>query len=294
MKRRVLTSKEGLADYTTCTGFYSLRNIFSNWTNAVLKVRRSSDNATAYVFFDGNEITLSSLISTSSNTTAGVTTLGSWIGASNGFVEEWYSLFSDNIIGHLVNQTTTALQPQIITSGTLNTKNGKNYIYFDGSTYLFGTPLPSLNAISNYTIFSVTHNDASNNASVVLTTSLSNFVRFQHFNDRRTFKRVVIVNSTLSNIALNLIVQDNTDNQRIQGVRVQANRKMLASKDKEYQDFNTYTGTYTNDYFVIGIDVGTSFGMTGGIQEIIVFPNAQHARNMRSIKKEINSHYSVY
>ena len=124
--------------YDGVSAMYTLRrpSMSTLWTNAVVKIRRTSDNQTAFLFIDGSSIddtiSLSSLISTSSNTTPSATTLSTWVGSSNAFIEEWLGITPNNTIDNnkTAIQTTTTSQPQLISSGVIITKNGKPSIDF--------------------------------------------------------------------------------------------------------------------------------------------------------------------
>ena len=106
-----------LDTYTGAAAAYSLRDLSSSTTN-VVRVRRSSDN-TEQDF-------------TSTQVTDG--TLEAFVGAgNNGFVTVWYdqSGNSRNTI-----QATSALQPQIVSSGALILVNGLPTVDFNNGPYL--------------------------------------------------------------------------------------------------------------------------------------------------------------
>jgi hypothetical protein len=109
--------KNGLLDiYTGAAAAYSLRNLAgrAGKSTNVIRVRRSSDNAesdfTAAQLTDG--------------------TLTTFCGAGNGFVRTWYDQSGN---GRDLSQTTTANQPQIISSGSLILKGTRPSLDFDGT-----------------------------------------------------------------------------------------------------------------------------------------------------------------
>jgi hypothetical protein len=95
---------------------YSLRQL-DLIDKPVVRVRRSSDNAeqdfTATQVSDG--------------------TLTTFCGAGNGFVRTWYD---QGLSGTNLQQTTTASQPKIVTSGSLVQQGGKPSILYEGSQSL--------------------------------------------------------------------------------------------------------------------------------------------------------------
>ena len=93
---------------------YSLRYVTTAYTGPVIRVRRDSDDVEQDF--------------TPSQITDG--TLESFCGAGNGFVETWYDQSGN---GNHASQTTASNQPQIVSSGSVVTENGKPSMEFDGS-----------------------------------------------------------------------------------------------------------------------------------------------------------------
>jgi len=221
--------------YNDISVMYSLRRpgMSTLWTNAVLKVRRDSDNQTAFVFFENHSspsindtITLNSLISTSSNTTPSATLFSAWMGSGTGFVEEWIGITPNNIINNnkIASQTVNLNQPRIANvTGDIFIKNGRAYIHFGfGLLSWLDAPVNTdLGSTNDYTIFTVSFaaNPASNQQGV-LTTSDSSTERFDISNDRRSNKRIVAITDGTFSLNLELLVQQDTDNQRLQTVVV--------------------------------------------------------------------------
>jgi len=112
---------------------YALRNLGS-YSGSIVEVRRSSDNATSDF--------------TASQITDG--TLTAWVGAgNNGFVRTWYNQVN-NTANNMV-QTTTSAQPQIVSSGSLTTRNGLPTLVFNGSRSLAISTYNLSNTQSIYT-----------------------------------------------------------------------------------------------------------------------------------------------
>jgi hypothetical protein len=96
---------------------YSLRRLSASATRAI-QVRRSSDNTTLDISFVGSDLDVASLMA--------------FVGANNGFVTAWY----DQVGSNNATQATALLQPQIVSSGSLITRNGKPTLNFN-TKYLF-------------------------------------------------------------------------------------------------------------------------------------------------------------
>jgi len=100
-----------LLDTYPASAAYSIRNLSSTYTGALLRVRRSSDNTELDIF----------------GTTLGVldtATLLTFCGAGNGFITTWYD--QSGGYSHLI-QATQANQPQIVSSGVY-----LGYLLYDG------------------------------------------------------------------------------------------------------------------------------------------------------------------
>jgi len=91
---------------------YSVRKLSSTYSGAAMRVRESSGNTEADIGFD-------------SNGDLDETALLSHVGSNNGFVTKWYDQSGNS--GDL-EQTTTANQPQIVSSGAVLKENGKPII----------------------------------------------------------------------------------------------------------------------------------------------------------------------
>src|SRR6056300_1672906 len=103
-----------LDTYTGASAAYSLRLLSTSYTGDAIEVRRASDNATQDIGFVNNELD--------------VTSLESFCSGTNGFVTTWYDQSGN---GNDASQETAANQPQIVSSGSVITENGKPIINFD-------------------------------------------------------------------------------------------------------------------------------------------------------------------
>jgi len=97
------------------TASYSLRKVESAYTGDAIRVRRASDNAEQDIGFVDGELDTSSL--------------ETFCGAGDGFVTTWYDQSGSNN----ATQATAGSQPQIVSSGSTITENGKPALDFDGT-----------------------------------------------------------------------------------------------------------------------------------------------------------------
>ncbi len=110
----VLSSDVGINPY----GAWSLRKVVSSYVGNAINVRRSSDNTTTDIGFDG-----------SGNLDA--TSLNTFVGSGNGFVVTIYDQSGNS---RNLTQANTTRQPQIVASGTDETEGGRVALLFVGAS----------------------------------------------------------------------------------------------------------------------------------------------------------------
>ena len=109
-------------------GVWSFRRLRSSYTSFCCEIRRDSDNTSTDVFFDSSgNLSLSSAVS------SGGPKLSFFLGASNGFIRQLYDQSGN---ANPLVQLTIANQPQIATSGVINTinYNSRSAMTLNGST----------------------------------------------------------------------------------------------------------------------------------------------------------------
>jgi hypothetical protein len=106
-----------LDSYSGSAAAYSLRALSSSYTGPLVEVRRASDNATQdiYAKYDGS---------------LNVDALESFCSGTGGFVTTWYDQSGN---GNDATQSTASEQPQIVSSGSVITENGKPALDFDAT-----------------------------------------------------------------------------------------------------------------------------------------------------------------
>ena len=105
-----------LDTYSGAAAAYSLRLLRSAYTGDAIRVRRASDNTEQDIGFVDNELDTSALTTFCSGT--------------DGFVTTWYDQSGN---GYDATQGTALNQPQIVSSGSVLTENGKPCVNFTGT-----------------------------------------------------------------------------------------------------------------------------------------------------------------
>ena len=95
---------------------FSLRKLSDTYSGSAIRVRRSSDDTEQDIGFSGNDLDTA--------------TMETFTGAGDGYVTKWYDQSGN---AKDVIQTANANQPQIVSTGTTITTNGKPAINFDGT-----------------------------------------------------------------------------------------------------------------------------------------------------------------
>ena len=128
-----------LDDFAGAQGAYSLRKLRSAYTGNCIRVRRSSDNTTQDIGFNGTELDTSAL--------------STFCGSGNGWVEILYDQSGN---GRNAINTDTGEQPQIYSAGSVITDNNKPCMKFDGSNdALYTTSFaPNPNGAYNFVMVS--------------------------------------------------------------------------------------------------------------------------------------------
>lgn len=237
--------------YDDATVIWSFRK-FYNWNNAVLQLRRSSDNQFKTVFLDGDTITLNSKIGNGDDfENKTTTTLGDWIGSGNAYVQSWVGQNITNSLGFIMYYNTTSQQPQFISSGSIIVKNGKPAMYMlSVLTRLYLTfGISELAYNLNHTAITVSNNDVSGGTSAIFqTNATANARRYCLINDNSSNKygTYIVSNATYQ---AKLINQENTANQKILTSVKNGSLFSLFYNNNFQNSVNIGVGDYVNDNF---------------------------------------------
>ena len=276
----ILQASGLLDEYPGAAAAYSLRLLRAGYTGSAIRVRRASDNAEQNIGFVNNELDTSSLTSFCSGT--------------NGFVTTWYDQSGN---GRDATQTTAANQPQIVSSGSVITENGKPAMTFvDNNDYFQFSS--NFSAFNNTSIFNVvapsTYTSDSINARFY--DLYDGTYHIQYLRDETTTK--LHIKNTLWQSGLNatqFTTQNAPTSQFLSSVFA------LSSSNDLYFDTALQSKTSSSNVGsagnigVIGkrSDLINTTQFLGEYQELIIYQSDQSS-NRTGIETNINDFYSIY
>lgn len=261
-----VSAAPGLLDtYSGAAAAYSLRRLTWAYGGPVVRVRRSSDNTeqdfTATQVTDG--------------------TLTTFCGAGNGFVRTWYDQSGN---GRNAAQTTTANQPQIVSSGSILLVNSKPALSFDGTNDLLTFSAFSASVYSN---FAVIKKASTANSFISLALSTENGQSIGAWEDGNLYENngssfcyTTYTNNTLQGL-FSVIKNGNT----LSNYSARQNSTALGS----YQG----TAFTTISFGGIGARLSSSTYASGNMQEFILYATDQTA-SRATIESNINAYYAIY
>jgi hypothetical protein len=270
LKKKVTGGSYLLDTYTPITA-YSLRQLKTGVTD-VIKVRRSSDDAV--LDFTPIEITDG--------------TLTTWVGANDGFIDTWYDQSGNS---YDAVQATTTLQPQIVSSGALITRNGLPAIDFLDSRYLERSGgITDLATGNSFTTSYVATQEGSAQTDVFLQTTNDGTNHLRFYMSNSTFPRIIILRTGTYYIS-NYLAQETTTNQRLINGVVTSSTISSYYNNTAQETGVAWANTYSNDRFKIG-GITASY-LSGTAQEVIVMSGDQTS-NLTAINTDINTYYTIY
>jgi hypothetical protein len=273
----------GLLDiYPDAAAAFSVRKLRSAYTGSAIRVRRSSDNAEQNIGFTA----LGNL-----DTTA----LTSFCSGTNGFVTTWYDQSGN---GYDAIQTTASNQPEIVSSGSVLTLNGKPSIYFNnpsgrGTQWLdTGTNLSLFNVgsiysvnsyLNNATFHAIFSNGYQTSAGIWVgrnsgATTLQIWCAGQNFSS--STPAIVYGVQLLQSYFFKSAVTN--------GVKIYANNSLNA------QSSLTFSANLPLSQGAIGRDqTNTDFPLYGYMNEVVFYAENTDVNNS-GINTEINTYYGTY
>lgn len=268
-----------LDTYSGATAAYSLRKLRSAYTGYAIRVRRSSDNTSQDIGFDGSG-------------NLDTTSLLSFVGSGSGYISIWYDQTTS---GNNLSQVTLAKQPSILISGALITQSGKPALFFNSSLLQASRVFSN----SNFSIFN-TLTGSSGQYNVVWmnqhagATDLNRTVFIQPsdvaspYNKLKTFFN----NGTSYSIISNNAVFDNTMKLINVTSDGSGNTNQYVNSTAE-GSLTGQTWSPLNTNLNLGA-LGNSFSyFTGYTSELICYTTNQSA-NRTGIESNINTYYNVY
>ena len=265
-----------LDTYSGAAAAYSLRLLDSTYTGSAIRVRRSSDNTEQDIGFNVfGELDTVSLLA--------------FAGTGDAFVKTWYDQASTND----ATQTTTASQPQIVSSGAVIVENGKPAVDFDGSNdYLSNAG--NLTYTSGLSIYAVSKFDSLSNNERLICDDITGVQGFFKYSSNGYLQ---INDNNTGFVNQNLLGADLT-----QQVRSLNFNGSTGAYNYAYNGSNTsasiagWTGpinsTNTANIGVMGSGNGSQLG-DGLVQEIIAYPSDK-STDRTNIESNINTFYSIY
>jgi len=270
-----------LDDYPNAAAAYSVRLLKSDYTGALVRIRKDTGGQPEKDFYpdENGELSL--------NSSDGGTTLGSWIGSNSGYVVTWYS--QAGVSGRDATQSTAANQPQILSGGALITKNGKVALDFDGvnDEMSAATANSSLNSANSYSLSLVA--SINNNNSFETAFESENSGGIQLLIDTRTQSRHTILNGT-NPVFWNMAARNNSTNLRL-NTAFHDSGDMSVFSNGTAGTSSSYTGSYGNSIFRIGKAGGANYD--GYISEFILW-SQNEISNRTGIETNINDYFSIY
>jgi hypothetical protein len=141
-----------LDTYTGSTVAFSMFKLRTAYSGNCIRVRRSSDNTEQDFGFVNNYLDTASLLT--------------FVGANNGFVVKWYDQSGN---ANNLGQTTASNQPQIISSGSLITRNGIAFIQNGATRWLNLVTQINNTAPNNFSWWCTYEKDSTTNKTMGLT-----------------------------------------------------------------------------------------------------------------------------
>jgi hypothetical protein len=268
----------GLLDfYPNAAAAYSLRLLRVAYTGSAIRVRRTDLEESDIGFTSTGELDTAALLA--------FTGTGA---LDNGFVTTWYDQSGN---GRNATQTTAINQPQIVSSGSVITENGKAALRFDGINDNLQYAGEVLNQ-GTFIGFAVCQNN-----------STSAFRRI--FDQSSINGGALIANSNNGNAEIfartsagNVILTDTTfyANQTLYtGQILSGNSKLRINSADRVLNSTTFTMSgNTGLNFVIGDNSPPAEqSLNGDLQEIVIYTTNQNS-NINGIETNINDFYSIY
>jgi hypothetical protein len=260
--------------YTGAAAAYSLRKLDKDYTGYAIRVRESAGNTLADIGFD-------------SNGDLDTTALLNHTGVANGFVHTWYCQAN----GNNAVQSTNAKQPQIVSSGSVLTENGKPAVDFDGSDdYFLGA---AKTTIDDTAIFSVIKSDSNTQDSVFIqnTYAAGNLVSLGLGglgSNNKIGSRLVVGGTAVSQVGDNTFTS--TDQILVSYLADNATGQMFIDGTEETDVVGSRNNSPTT---TIGARGDGLYNFNGKMQEVI-FYDSDEASNRTGIEDNINDYYSIY
>ncbi len=279
--------------YINAQAAFSLRKLRTTYLGSCIRVLRSSDSTEQDIGFTNNILDTASLLN--------------FCGAGNGYITKWYDQSGN---GFDLSQNTINKWPQIVSSGIINTQNGKNSINWvvSPSAFLKGSTAANwafLNNSSGFSIYIALNIIGGNSLMGTNTVGTSGVVGY--FLDRPNANdcRSVITNGSSivsNNGSTGDIVPENS--LILLSDLGDPSNATAANRDEIYINGGSAiknnvanaapsASSPANPLQLGGYGDGVSGSFNGYISELIFYPIKQTTNNT-AIKNNINAFYTIY
>jgi hypothetical protein len=274
----------GLLDtYPNAAVAYSVRKLRTAYTGSAIRVRRSSDNTETDIGFSGANL----------DTTA----LTTFCSGTNGFVTTWYDQSGNS---NNATQTTAANQPQIVSAGSLITKNSKPAIYGNGTSTNSYFELSTIqNTPTYYSIITVySHNNSSYSTTPFAhRNSANDLLQFRMNTSLIPTFQIRSSGTPLVNISDSAVTLNSQNLYFAQYNNATPLHSLVTNSGTSVTNNTSMSGTIiaTKNYICATSGDGTTVNsfLSGEIQELIVYTTNQSS-NRTGISDNINDFYSIY
>lgn len=263
-----------LDNYPGAGAAYSVRKL-SNSATSALRVRRSSDNTEQDIGFVGIDL----------DTTA----LASFVGAGNGFVTRWYDQSGNN---RNMTNTTASQQPQIVTSGIVNLRNGDISIYFNNasSQHLSSTYLITNGPISTFGVLNVDGTTSASRIGLFQSNKFEICKQVDSWGFQAVSDLAAVVTTSPSTVAYISQILPLTNGS---SYLTYANWNGNSNVVKYRRNGVAATSSGTSGSNLRTTNFAPLYYYKGYISEIIIYPTDQ-ASNVSGIETNINGYYNIY
>jgi len=269
--------RAGLTAANPAAAAYSLRQLSTTYGGPAIQVRRSSDNTTQNIGFDGSgNLDLASVLA--------------FVGGGDGFVSIWYD---QSGMGRNATQGTLALQPRIVTGGVVETQNGRPTLTFSGGQTLQSTlTATQATTAGNVTTTSAVFRSNTINSSLFsngdgganrynIHAPLGDGITYLDLGNIGTGGRVQVAGAWNTGLSVGTFQRNGT-----QG-NIWRNGVNLVST-------NTFATNVTSAATMwIGSFNGTSFFTVGTLSELIPFPSALSVANRTALECNQAAYFNI-
>ena len=255
------------------SAYSTARRLATAYTGALIRVRRSSDNAEQDIGYDANNVLDESALTT-------------FVGANNGFVTKIYDQSGNSAFA---SQSTAANQPKIVSSGTIIKVNSKPAMEFDGvndSLTFASNPFYTKNT---YSFFNVGKFYATSPSFNMMLSQSDTVLEIRRSGASNAIQFIMGGSGTPTGAATINNLQRLFSAYRKSGVEVKA----YVNNTQDGSTMSSDSSTMANTTLYLGSRGGNSYLYEGTMQEILIY-NTDQSANHSNINGNINTFYSIY